>query len=126
MTQSSDRFEPSLTSMDSKLDLLIEQIGRMTEGLTAIRLITEQQLQTAQLQAQTAQQQGQDIQLLAETARAQGHDIESLAQTGQRQQQSIEQQEERIERLLLNSERQQQSIEQLAVAMTLFVERQGR
>ncbi len=34
---------PTLISIDQKLDILIEQIARLTEGLTEIRLAIQQQ-----------------------------------------------------------------------------------
>jgi methyl-accepting chemotaxis protein len=142
-----------LDSIDQRLEILTDHIGRLTEGLTALRLISEQQAETARWQAQTAQQQGHDIQQLAQaarfqtqTAQQQGHDIQQLAETARFQGEQLdrltqsterqghaidrliqitETQEARLDRLVLTAERQGQSIEQLVQTMVLLIEARG-
>lgn len=62
---------PSLVRLDSKLDILTDQIGRMTEGLTELKILIQQQAQIAQQQAETARQQ-------ADTAAQQTQNIDRL------------------------------------------------
>lgn len=67
---------PDIQRLDNKLDLLIDQIGRLTEGLTEFRstmqegfaelkAITDRQAATAERQALTIERQSLAIERLA-------------------------------------------------------------
>jgi hypothetical protein len=46
---------------DNGLEILTEQVGRLTEGLTEIKLLIQQQATTADRQAETARLQAESI-----------------------------------------------------------------
>ncbi|MGJ3253205.1 MAG: hypothetical protein ACFE0J_19050 [Elainellaceae cyanobacterium] len=48
MTQSSN------SQIDDKLDILIDQVGRLTEGLTEIKRLVQRQAEISERQAETA------------------------------------------------------------------------
>ncbi|WP_421654977.1 hypothetical protein [Leptothermofonsia sp. ETS-13] len=64
--------------INSKLDILIDQIGRLTEGLTEIKLLIQQQAETAKQQADSIKQQADSIKQQAETARLQAESVNKL------------------------------------------------
>lgn len=45
------------SASNDKLDLLIEQVGRLTEGLTEIKVLIYEQAETAERQAAVAERQ---------------------------------------------------------------------
>jgi methyl-accepting chemotaxis protein len=47
----------STSEQPEKIDILIEQVGRMTEGITEVRLLVERVAQTVERVAQTTEQQ---------------------------------------------------------------------
>ncbi|MGJ3252799.1 MAG: hypothetical protein ACFE0J_16955 [Elainellaceae cyanobacterium] len=53
-----------MSTLDEKLEILIDQVGRLTEGLTDIKLTTQQQAEVARQNAEIAWQN-------AETSRQQ-------------------------------------------------------
>ena len=67
--------QPSIQALDSKIDLLIEQVGRLTEVLTTglgdIKALVERQAQTAEAQAES-------ITALVQLANRQASAIERL------------------------------------------------
>ncbi len=54
-------------SFDSKLETLIDQVGRLTEGLIEIKATVERVATTTEPQAEMAQQQSERIDRLTET-----------------------------------------------------------
>jgi methyl-accepting chemotaxis protein len=68
---------------NGKLDVLIDQVGRLTEGLTEMRSISREQLVVAQSQAESVKQ-------LVETVRQQAETVKQQAETNARQTQMLE------------------------------------
>jgi methyl-accepting chemotaxis protein len=56
------------TSGQSNIDILIEQVGRMTEGITEVRLMVERVAQTTEQQAIVAAQQAESVRQQAKSA----------------------------------------------------------
>lgn len=60
-----------MTESNEKLDILIDQIGRFTEGLTELRAISREQLAIAQSQAESVKQLVETVRQQAETLKRQ-------------------------------------------------------
>ncbi|MGJ3246911.1 MAG: hypothetical protein ACFE0I_12655 [Elainellaceae cyanobacterium] len=45
--------------IDAKLDILIDQVGRLTEGLTEIKRLVQRQAETSERQAETSERQAE-------------------------------------------------------------------
>jgi methyl-accepting chemotaxis protein len=73
----------SETDVNGKLDVLIDQVGRLTEGLTEMRAMSREQLVVAQSQAESVKQ-------LVETVRQQAETAKQQAETNARQTQLLE------------------------------------
>ncbi|NEQ64491.1 MAG: hypothetical protein F6J86_42105 [Symploca sp. SIO1B1] len=124
-----------------RIDLLIDQVGRLTEGVTALVITTEQLARSSDLQYQILSQQGnrfnhiddrldrllQGISEQAEIGRQQNERIDRLVQTTEQQGERIERLAQTVERqgehFAQTAERQQQNIEQLTAAVRSLVER---
>jgi len=96
MTQTPNIETPS---EPDRLDLLIEQVGRLTEGLTEFRVVMTESMTEFRTSLTALDQR-----------------LDRIAVTTERQAISID-------RLTATAESQQQSIEQLAAAVRLLVER---
>ncbi|NEP10210.1 MAG: hypothetical protein F6K14_08320 [Symploca sp. SIO2C1] len=96
MTQTPNIETPS---EPDRLDLLIEQVGRFTEGLTEFRVVMTESMTEFRTSLAALDQR-----------------LDRIAVTTERQAASID-------RLAITAESQQQSIEQLAAAVRLLVER---
>lgn len=79
-----------------KLDILIDQVGHFTEGLTELKLLVHEQAETAKQQAVTAQQQ-----------------LAAIEKQGNR----LDQVDERLDRIAQTAEQQSHNIERIASAM---------
>jgi len=75
-----------------KLDVLVDQVGRLTEGLIEIKLLIQQQ-------AAVNQDQSEKIDQLANSVTQQSQSIDRQSQSIDRQSQSIDRQSQSIDRL---------------------------
>ncbi len=55
----------------SKIDIFIEQVGNLTEGLTELKLLIHEQAEAAKQQAEVAKQQADSIQQQTEIVKQQ-------------------------------------------------------
>jgi len=62
-----------------KLNILIDQVGHFTEGLTELRILVQAQAETAQKQLEAIDKQGERIDQLAKTVQQQSHSIDRIA-----------------------------------------------
>ena len=127
--QISTRSEPD------RIDLLIDQVGRLTEGLTEFRTVitesmTEFRTDLAEFRSSMEQSMTEFRTDLAEfrTAMEQSvnefrADLDEIKLTTKQQAETAASQAETTAKLVANAESQQQSIEQLAAAVRLLVER---
>jgi methyl-accepting chemotaxis protein len=88
------------TNGQSNIDILIEQVGRMTEGITEVRLLVERVAQTTERVAQTTERVAQTTEQVLQT-------IERVAQTTEQQAIVAAQQAESITRLITMLEGEQ-------------------
>ncbi len=65
-------------SLDSKLETLIDQVGKLTEGLTEIKVMIQAQGETAKEQGETAKRQERNIDRLVAVTERQSAMIERL------------------------------------------------
>lgn len=72
--------QPSSTD---KLDILIDQVGHFTEGLTELRILVQAQVETAQKQLEAIDKQGERLDKL-------GDRLEQLAKSSEEQRHSID------------------------------------
>ncbi|PSB24762.1 hypothetical protein [Stenomitos frigidus] len=86
-----------------KLDILIDQVGHFTKGLTEFKLLVHEQAETAKQQAVAAQQQ-------AETAKQQ---LAAIEKQGDR----FDHIDERLDRVVKTAEQQSQNIDRITAAM---------
>jgi hypothetical protein len=63
---------------NGKLDVLVDQVGRLTEGLTEMRAISRENLAVAQSQAESVKQLVETIKQQAETNARQTQILETL------------------------------------------------
>lgn len=63
---------------NGKMDVLIDQVGRLTEGLTDMRSIADKQLTVAQTQAESVRQLVETVKKQAETNERQTKMLETL------------------------------------------------
>ena len=75
-----------------KLDILIDQVGHFTEGLTELKLLVHEQAETAKQQAVAAQKQLAAIE-------KQGNRLNQIDERLDRMAQTVEQQSHNIERI---------------------------
>ncbi|XHX77030.1 MAG: hypothetical protein RBJ76_21715 [Stenomitos frigidus ULC029] len=73
-----------------KLDLLIDQVGHFTEGLTELRILVQAQAETAQKQLEAIDKQAVAIDKQSERIDKLGDRLEELAQTVDRQSHNID------------------------------------
>jgi methyl-accepting chemotaxis protein len=66
------------TNEQSNIDILIEQVGRMTEGITETRLMVQEVARTTQQQAVVAAQQAESIKQLTEGVNKQAESVNQL------------------------------------------------
>lgn len=64
MTEATDNYS---NGHEGKLDILIDQVGRLTEGLTEIKTLIAEQNEISKRQAETAAQQAQAAAQQAQT-----------------------------------------------------------
>ncbi|MBD2072925.1 hypothetical protein H6F86_03290 [Phormidium sp. FACHB-592] len=62
-----------------KLDILIDQVGYFTEGLTELRILVQAQAETAQKQLEAIDKQGERIEQLAKSSEEQRRSIDRIA-----------------------------------------------
>jgi methyl-accepting chemotaxis protein len=62
-----------------KIDILIDQVGHFTEGLTELKLLVQAQAETAQKQLEAIDKQGERLDQLAKTVQQQSHSIDRIA-----------------------------------------------
>lgn len=79
-----------------KLDILIDQVGHFTEGLTELKLLVHEQAETAKHQAETAKQQ-----------------LAALEKQGDR----FDHIDARLDRMAIAVEQQSQNIDRITAAM---------
>jgi methyl-accepting chemotaxis protein len=93
-----------------KLDILIDQVGHFTEGLTELRILVQAQAETAQKQLEAIDKQSAAIDKQSAAIDKQGERIDKL---GDR----LEQMGERLDQLIKSSVEQRQNIDRIANAM---------
>lgn len=62
-----------------RIDILIDQVGHFTEGLTELKLSVQAQAEIAQKQLEAINKQGERIDQLAKTVQQQSHSIDRIA-----------------------------------------------
>jgi len=93
-----------------KIDILIDQVGHFTEGLTELKLLVHEQAETAKQQAEAAKQQAEAAKQQAEAAKQQA---EAIEKQGDR----FDHIDERLDRMANTVEQQSQNIDRIAAAM---------
>jgi methyl-accepting chemotaxis protein len=128
-----ERPQIAIQQLDTKLDILSDQIGRLTEGLTALRLISEQQLEVARLQGDRLNLIDGRLDRLTAITEQQGNRLDQLTAITSTQNDRLDRIEERldlmvgtVERQAQTAQTQQQSIQQMADLMRLLIESRGR
>jgi methyl-accepting chemotaxis protein len=111
-----------MTEGNGKLDILIDQVGRLTEGLTEFRADIVDMRELVREQLALTQAQGERIDRLVEQGEAQGKRIDRLTEVVERQAEAVEQQVEVAKHQAATAERQMQVSERLAAT----VERQAQ
>jgi len=86
-----------------KIDILIDQVGHFTEGLTELKLLVHEQAETAKQQAEAAKQQAEAAKQQAEAIEKQGDRFDHI--------------DERLDRMANTVEQQSQNIDRIAAAM---------
>jgi archaellum component FlaC len=128
--------DPSIQRLDNKLDILSDQIGRLTEAVTGLGLASSEQRQSLELLAQVTRQQSDRLNLidgrldrLTVITERQGERLDQLTAITSTQNDRLDRIEERldlmvgtVERQAQTAQAQQQSIEQLAQMMRLVIE----
>ncbi len=127
-----ERPQIAIQQLDTKLDILSDQIGRLTEGLTALRLISEQQLEVARLQGDRLNLIDGRLDRLTAITEQQGNRLDQLTTITSTQNDRLDRIEERldlmvgtVERQAQTAQTQQQSIQQMADLMRLLIESRG-
>ncbi len=100
-----------------KLDILIDQVGHFTEGLTELRILVQAQTETAQKQLEAIDKQSAAIDKQAVAIDKQGERIDKLGDRFEQLGERLEQQGDRLDQLIKNSVEQRQSIDRIADAM---------
>jgi archaellum component FlaC len=128
--------EPSIQRLDNKLDILSDQIGRLTEAVTGLSLASSEQRHSLELLAQVTRQQSDHLNLidgrldrLTVITERQGERLDQLTAITSTQNDRLDRIEERLNlmvgtvgRQAQTAQTQQQSIEQLAQMMRLMIE----
>jgi len=86
-----------------KIDILIDQVGHFTEGLTELKLLVHEQAETAKQQAEAAKQQAEAAKQQAKAIEKQGDRFDHI--------------DERLDRMANTVEQQSQNIDRIAAAM---------
>ena len=60
-------IEQGFSQQNHKLDILIDQVGHFTEGLTELKVLVQEQSETAKQQAAIAKQQADTVRSLADS-----------------------------------------------------------
>jgi Skp family chaperone for outer membrane proteins len=79
ITQLAQTVEQGFTRLDAKLEALTDQVGHLTEGLTEIKLMIQQQAEVAKQQTEVAKQQAESVRQQTEVAKQQAENVKSLA-----------------------------------------------
>ncbi len=84
----------------SKIDILIEQVGNLTEGLTELKLLIHEQAEAAKQQAEAAKQQAEAAKQQAEVAKQQADSIQQQTEIVKQQVESARLQADSINKLV--------------------------
>jgi methyl-accepting chemotaxis protein len=85
--------------LPDKIDILIDQVGHFTEGLTELKLLVHEQAETAKQQAETAKQQLAAIEKQGERFDQQRDRFDHIDERLDRIAEAVEQQSHNIDRI---------------------------
>ncbi|MBD2034389.1 hypothetical protein H6F76_04990 [Leptolyngbya sp. FACHB-321] len=83
-----------------KLDILIDQVGHFTEGLTELRILVQAQAETAQKQLEAIDKQSAAIDKQSAAIEKQGNRFNQIDERLDRMAQTVEHQSHNIERIV--------------------------
>jgi methyl-accepting chemotaxis protein len=106
-----------------KIDILIDQVGHFTEGLTELKLLVHEQAETAKQQAETAKQQAEAAKQQAQAIEKQGDRFDHIDERLDRMAKTVEQQSQNIERIVTAMEASNRSQAEAVNRLASIVDR---